>query len=37
MGAWTKLSQGVRDAVEAEARTLPLPGLDREIAVDWEA
>ena len=34
--AWTKLSRGARDAVEAEARTLPLPGLEREIDVVWE-
>jgi hypothetical protein len=27
---------GARDAVEAEARALPLPGLEREIDVLWE-
>ena len=37
IGAWTKLSPGARDAVEGEARSLPLPGLDREIEVVWEA
>jgi hypothetical protein len=34
---WSKLSRAARDAVEAEARTLPLPGLEREIEVVWEA
>jgi hypothetical protein len=37
IGGWTKLSAGARDAVEREARSLPLPGLDREIEVVWEA
>jgi len=27
----------MRDAVEAEARALPLPGLEREIRVVWES
>ena len=36
ISAWTKLSRGARDAVEAEARSLPLPGLEREIEVVWE-
>ncbi len=35
--AWTRLPRRSRDAVEAEARTLPLPGLEREIDVVWEA
>jgi len=34
--AWTRLSSGTRAAVEAEARTLPLPGLEREIEVVWQ-
>jgi hypothetical protein len=34
--AWTRLSRAARDAVEAEARTLPLP-VEREIAVVWSA
>jgi hypothetical protein len=34
--AWTRLSSGARDAVEAEARGLPLPGVDRGIEVVWE-
>jgi hypothetical protein len=33
---WARLSRRVRDAVEAEAATLPLPGLDRSISVVWE-
>jgi DNA glycosylase AlkZ-like len=33
--AWTRLSRGTRDAIEAEARTLPLPGVDRPIEVVW--
>ena len=36
IGAWTKLSPAQRQAVEAEARSLPLPGLEREIEVVWE-
>jgi len=33
---WGRLSRGARAAVEAEAGTLPLPGLDRPIEVAWE-
>jgi hypothetical protein len=33
--AWTRLSRGTRDAIEAEARALPLPGVDRPIEVVW--
>jgi hypothetical protein len=33
---WARLSRARRDAVEAEARSLPLPGLDREIAIVWD-
>jgi hypothetical protein len=33
--AWTRLSRKARDAVEAEAGTLPLPGLNRPIEVVW--
>lgn len=36
IGLWAKLSRGARDGVEAEARSLPLPGLGREIEVVWE-
>ncbi len=34
--AWTRLSRGARDAIEAEAGALPLPGVDRSIEVVWE-
>jgi DNA glycosylase AlkZ-like len=33
---WARLSSRARAAVEAEAATLPLPGLDRSIEVAWE-
>jgi hypothetical protein len=33
---WARLSRGARDAVEAEVKTLPLPGLDRPIEVVWD-
>lgn len=33
--AWGRLSRAQREAVEAEARTLPLPALERPIAVVW--
>jgi hypothetical protein len=36
IGAWTKLSRTAREAVESEARSLPLPGLERDIEVVWE-
>jgi hypothetical protein len=35
--AWARLSRARRDAVEAEARALPLPGLEREIEVVWSS
>jgi len=35
--AWRRLSRAAREAVEAEARTLPLPDLTREIEVSWDA
>jgi hypothetical protein len=34
---WRKLTRAERDAVEAEAVGLPLPGIDGGIAVRWEA
>jgi hypothetical protein len=34
--AWARLSRESRDAIEAEARTLPLPGADRRIEVVWD-
>ena len=33
--AWARLSPASRDAVEAEAVSLPLPGVDRPIEVVW--
>jgi hypothetical protein len=33
---WGRLSRAARGAVEAEARTLPLPGIDRPIEVVWD-
>ena len=35
--AWGRLSRGMRDAIEAEAGALPLPGVDRQIDVVWNA
>jgi hypothetical protein len=37
IAAWGRLSRRARDAVEAEAATLPLPGLDRPVEVVWDA
>jgi hypothetical protein len=34
--AWGRLARQARDAVEAEACSLPLPGLERPIEVVWE-
>jgi hypothetical protein len=33
---WGRLSRAARDAVEAEAATLPLPALERPIEVVWD-
>jgi hypothetical protein len=33
--AWGRLSRRTRDAIEAEAGALPLPGVDRSIEVVW--
>jgi len=35
--AWTRLTRSARDAVETEAHTMPLPGLDRPVEVIWDA
>jgi len=32
---WARLSRAALDAIEAEANTVPLPGLDRPIEVVW--
>jgi hypothetical protein len=34
---WRRLTRSERNAVEAEARSLPLPGLEREMVVGWSA
>jgi hypothetical protein len=34
--AWRRLSGAARDAVEAEAESLPLPGISGRIVVRWE-
>jgi hypothetical protein len=34
--AWRRLSRAARDAVDAEAESLPLPGLGGRIAVRWD-
>jgi hypothetical protein len=34
---WTRLSREAREAVESEARGLPLPSLKREIEVVWDS
>jgi hypothetical protein len=33
--AWSRLSRETRDAIEAEANALPLPGVERAIEVVW--
>jgi hypothetical protein len=33
--AWTRLSRGTRESIEAEANALPLPGVDRTTEVVW--
>ena len=33
---WTRVSRAKRDAVEAEAASLPLPGIEGRIAVQWD-
>ena len=34
---WKRLSRAAREAVEAEAEALPLPGVNGRITVRWEA
>jgi Winged helix DNA-binding domain len=34
--SWRRLTRPERDAVETEAQSLPLPGIEREIAVRWD-
>jgi hypothetical protein len=33
---WRRLSRGARGAVEAEAATLPLPGVEGQCVVRWD-
>jgi hypothetical protein len=33
---WRRISRAARDSVEAEAESLPLPGIDARIVVRWE-
>jgi hypothetical protein len=37
VSSWRKLSPTERDAVEAEAASLPLPGLGRDMIIRWDA
>ncbi len=34
---WRRLTRAERDAVEAEAQALPLPGIEGEVAVEWDS
>jgi hypothetical protein len=34
--AWRRLSRAARDAVEMEAASLPLPGIEGQIVVRWD-
>lgn len=34
---WRRLSRTQRDAVEAEARSLPLPGINRPMEIRWDS
>jgi hypothetical protein len=34
---WQKLTRAARDAIEAEAATLPLPGIAQPVEVRWDA
>ena len=33
---WRRLTRAERDAVEAEAHSLPLPGIEGQVAVRWD-
>jgi hypothetical protein len=33
---WRRLTRAARDAVEAEAESLPLPGVQGRIVVRWD-
>ena len=34
---WTRLSRAAREAVAAEAASLPLPGVDRDVEIAWDS
>jgi hypothetical protein len=34
--SWRRLSRAERGAIEAEAESLPLPGIARRIVVRWD-
>ena len=34
--SWRRLSLAEREAVEAEAESMPLPGIDRRITISWD-
>ncbi len=34
--SWRRLTQAERDAVEAEAASLPLPGVQGRITIRWD-
>jgi hypothetical protein len=34
---WRRLSRAQREAVEAEARSLPLPGIERPVDIRWDS
>jgi hypothetical protein len=36
IASWRRLARSERDAVEAEAATLPLPGIPRGVRVRWD-
>jgi hypothetical protein len=33
---WRRLSSSVKEAVEFEAVSLPVPDLDRQIVIEWD-
>jgi hypothetical protein len=33
---WQRLTRSAREAIEAEATSLPLPGVEDRIVIEWE-
>jgi hypothetical protein len=33
---WRRLTRAERDAVEAEAYSLPLPGIEEQVVIHWD-